>query len=76
MPALANFGMHNSFSRIIAEKVMGIAKDAPLPHWSTEGTFGSWFKNLNPNGLNQIKKWFIIMAAPPCITSRLLAKRP
>jgi glycerol-3-phosphate dehydrogenase subunit C len=55
-PALANFGMHNTFSRVMAEKVMGIAKEAPLPHWSTEGTFGSWFKKSQANRLKSDKK--------------------
>jgi glycerol-3-phosphate dehydrogenase subunit C len=55
-PTLANFGMQNSFSRIIAEKVMGIAKDAPLPRWSTEGTFESWFQKSQANRLKSDKK--------------------
>jgi glycerol-3-phosphate dehydrogenase subunit C len=43
-PHLANLGMHNPVSRFMAEKVMGIARHAPIPRWSTEGTFESWFK--------------------------------
>lgn len=41
-PPLANFALHNPFSRLMAEKVMGIAKEAPLPTWSTRGTFRDW----------------------------------
>jgi glycerol-3-phosphate dehydrogenase subunit C len=43
-PQLANLGMHNPVSRFMAEKVMGIARRAPIPRWSTEGTFAAWFK--------------------------------
>jgi len=41
-PALANFALHNPLSRVLAEKVMGIAAEAPLPRWSTDGTFSDW----------------------------------
>ena len=41
-PALANFALHNPLSRVLAEKVMGIAAQAPLPRWSTDGTFSDW----------------------------------
>lgn len=43
-PRLANFALHNPASRLLAEKVMGIARHAPLPHWSTDGTFVDWFE--------------------------------
>ncbi|MCB8984261.1 MAG: anaerobic glycerol-3-phosphate dehydrogenase subunit C [Ardenticatenaceae bacterium] len=55
-PALANFSLHNSFSRVMAEKVMGIAREAPLPHWSTTGTFGDWFKKTQSVRLKSDKK--------------------
>jgi len=42
-PHLANLGFHNPFSRFMAEKIMGIARHAPIPHWSTEGNFRAWF---------------------------------
>ena len=50
-PPLANFGLHNPVSRIMAEKVMGIAKEAPLPTWSINGTFGAWFKRTQAHRL-------------------------
>lgn len=56
VPGLANFGLHNGFSRIMAEKVMGIAREAPLPHWSTQGTFGDWFKKTQTVRLKSNKK--------------------
>ncbi|MCB0050304.1 MAG: anaerobic glycerol-3-phosphate dehydrogenase subunit C, partial [Caldilinea sp.] len=43
-PPLANFGLHNPLSRFLAEKVMRIAREAPLPTWSTTGTFRDWLK--------------------------------
>ena len=55
-PPLANFGLHNPLSRILAEKVMGIARHAPLPHWSTEGTFGDWMKRTAAQRLKSEKK--------------------
>ncbi len=56
VPALANFGLHNPVSRLAAEWVMGIAKEAPLPHWSTDGTFGAWFKKTADQRLKSEKK--------------------
>ena len=55
-PRLANFGLHNPVSRVMAEKVMGIAREAPLPHFSVEGTFGDWFKQSQTNRLKSEKK--------------------
>ncbi|MCP5100977.1 MAG: 4Fe-4S dicluster domain-containing protein, partial [Chloroflexi bacterium] len=31
VPFVANFGLHNPLSRLLAEKVMGISRKAPLP---------------------------------------------
>ncbi len=56
VPGLANFGMHNSLSRLFAEKVIGIAREAPLPYWSTDGTFGDWFKRTQSSRLKSDKK--------------------
>ena len=36
-PTAANFALHNPLSRILADKVLGIARQAPLPRWSTSG---------------------------------------
>lgn len=55
-PRLANFGLNNPVSRVLAEKVMGIAREAPLPSWSTEGTFGEWFKRTKEQRLKSDKK--------------------
>ena len=55
-PRLANFGLHNPVSRVLAEKVMGIARDAPLPHWSVNGSFGDWMKRTSSARLKSEKK--------------------
>jgi glycerol-3-phosphate dehydrogenase subunit C len=55
-PALANFALHNGFSRLMAEKVMGIAREAPLPTWSTRGTFRDWFSAGYHDRLKSDKK--------------------
>ena len=55
-PQLANLGMHNPVSRFLAEKVMGVARQAPIPHWSTQGTFESWFKRTQSRRLKSGKK--------------------
>lgn len=43
-PNLANFAMHNAFSRQMAQKVMGVARHAPLPYWSTSGSLRQWLR--------------------------------
>ena len=55
-PHLANLGMHNPVSRLLAEKVMGIAREAPIPRWSTRGTFGAWLKRTKGRRLKSDKK--------------------
>ncbi|MCB0046511.1 MAG: anaerobic glycerol-3-phosphate dehydrogenase subunit C [Caldilineaceae bacterium] len=55
-PRLANFGLHNAVSRFLAEKVMGIARQAPLPYWSTDGSFGAWFKRTQKERLHARQK--------------------
>jgi glycerol-3-phosphate dehydrogenase subunit C len=56
VPHLANFGLHNPVSRYLAEKVMGIAEEAPLPRWSTHGSFGKWVKRSEEERLKSPKK--------------------
>lgn len=56
VPHLANFGLHNPLSRLLAERVMGIARHAPLPRWSVEGTFGDWVKRSQNQRLRSDKK--------------------
>lgn len=56
MPRLTNFGLHNPLSRVMAEKVMGIARHAPLPTWSTDGTFAAWWQRTKSQRLKSDKK--------------------
>lgn len=56
VPGLANFGMQNSLSRLAAEKVFGIARDAKLPRWPKEGNFGKWVEHTQANRLKSEKK--------------------
>jgi glycerol-3-phosphate dehydrogenase subunit C len=44
MPAVANFALHNPLSRVLADKVLGIAREAPLPRWSETGTLNDWLR--------------------------------
>ncbi|RME82930.1 MAG: anaerobic glycerol-3-phosphate dehydrogenase subunit C [Caldilineae bacterium] len=55
-PRLANLGLHNHVSRVMAEKVVGIAREAPLPRFSEEGTFGSWMKRTAGERLRSDRK--------------------
>lgn len=55
-PHLANLGMHNPVSRFMAEKMMGIARHAPIPHWSTDGSFEAWFERTRSRRLKSEKK--------------------
>ncbi|HHB89856.1 MAG TPA: 4Fe-4S dicluster domain-containing protein, partial [Anaerolineae bacterium] len=48
-PRLANFGLHNPISRLGAELILGIAREAPLPRWSTTGTFVDWWARHEPH---------------------------
>lgn len=50
-PAAANLALHNPVSRLLAEKVLGIAREAPLPRWSEKGTFGDWLRKRAPHRL-------------------------
>lgn len=56
VPRLANFGLQNPLSRSMADMVFGIAKEAPLPTWSTKGTFWDWFKRTRGQRLKSEKK--------------------
>jgi glycerol-3-phosphate dehydrogenase subunit C len=44
VPGLANFVLHHPVSRAAADAFLGIAKEAPLPRWSTSGTFIKWWE--------------------------------
>jgi len=56
VPSLANFVMHNAFFRGIGEKVMKVAAKAPMPYWSTQGTFTDWMRHTAPRRLKSDKK--------------------
>lgn len=43
-PMVANLALHNPLSRRLAERVMGVARQAPLPRWSTSGTLREWLR--------------------------------
>lgn len=55
-PHIANFGLHNPVSRVLADTVMGISRDAQLPRWSTEGTFAKWLKRTADRRLQSDRK--------------------
>jgi glycerol-3-phosphate dehydrogenase subunit C len=55
-PQLTNLAVHNPLSAAVAEKVFGVARDAPLPRWSTSGTFAKWFKKSQASRLKAEKK--------------------
>lgn len=55
-PTVANFALHNPLSRRLAESVMGIAKEAPLPRWSTSGTLRDWLQRTARRRLRSDKK--------------------
>lgn len=55
-PHVANLVVHNPASRLAAEKVLGIARHGPIPHWSTRGTFVSWFERTRSERLKSDKK--------------------
>lgn len=55
-PVVANLAMHNPVSRLLAEKVMGIARQAPLPRWSESGTFLEWMRRRAHHRLRGPKK--------------------
>lgn len=55
-PQLANLALHNPLSRLLAEKVMGIARHAPLPRWSTNGSLRQWLRRTGYRRLKAAKK--------------------
>jgi len=55
-PQLANLALHNPLSRLLAEKLMGIARHAPLPTWSTKGSLRDWVRRSARKRLKSDKK--------------------
>ncbi len=55
-PLLANLALHNPLSRLLAEKTMGIARKAPLPTWSTNGTLADWLRRTAHKRLKSDKQ--------------------
>ena len=68
VPGLANFGLHNPFSRLMADKVMGIARGAPLPRWSTNGTLRAWLKRTRQQRLKTESKEKKVVYFHACAT--------
>jgi glycerol-3-phosphate dehydrogenase subunit C len=56
VPGLTNLLMHNPLSRLLAEKTMGIARHAPLPRWSEDGSFGDWARRTRHKRLKSDRK--------------------
>ena len=54
-PSLANFALHNPVSRLLAEKLFGIAIGAPLPRWSANGTLRQWLQRTSTKRLKTDK---------------------
>jgi glycerol-3-phosphate dehydrogenase subunit C len=54
-PDLANFALHNPVSRVLAEKVVGIAQGAPLPRWHSE-TLNAWLARTASQRLKSERK--------------------
>jgi glycerol-3-phosphate dehydrogenase subunit C len=55
-PSAANLLLHNPASRLLAEKVMGVAQAAPLPRWSENGTLRDWLRRTSRRRLRGPKK--------------------
>ncbi|MDX1663181.1 MAG: anaerobic glycerol-3-phosphate dehydrogenase subunit C [Candidatus Promineifilaceae bacterium] len=55
-PRLANFALQNPVGRLLGEVTLGIARKAPLPRWSTEGTFTDWLAETRDARLKAEKK--------------------
>ena len=55
-PRLANFALQNPVGRLLGEITLGIARKAPLPSWSTEGTFNDWLARTRDARLKAEKK--------------------
>ncbi len=55
-PRLATFGLQNKLSRLVADKVFGIAEGAKLPSWNKHGTFAKWFSKTQAYRLKSEKK--------------------
>jgi glycerol-3-phosphate dehydrogenase subunit C len=55
-PTVANLALHNRFSRVAAERVLGIARHAPLPRWSESGSLFEWLRRTSRRRLRGPKK--------------------
>ena len=55
-PTVANLALHNPLSRILAERVLGIARHAPLPRWSESGSLREWLQRTSRKRLRGPKK--------------------
>jgi glycerol-3-phosphate dehydrogenase subunit C len=55
-PTVANLALHNPLSRVLAEKVLGIARHAPLPRWSESGSLREWLRRTSRKRVRGPKK--------------------
>jgi glycerol-3-phosphate dehydrogenase subunit C len=55
-PTVANLLLHNPVSRFFAEKIMGIAREAPLPRWSERGNLHALLRRRQRSRLRSDKK--------------------
>ena len=55
-PTAANLALHNPLSRVLAERVLGIARQAPLPKWSESGSLQEWLRRTARKRLRSDKK--------------------
>jgi glycerol-3-phosphate dehydrogenase subunit C len=55
-PTFANLALHNPLSRLLAEKLLGIAHEAPLPRWSVSGSLREWQQRTSRKRLRGPKK--------------------
>ncbi len=55
-PTVANFALHHPVSRRLAEKLLGIAREAPLPRWSEKGSLREWLQRANRRRVRSPKK--------------------
>lgn len=67
-PGLANFALHNPVSRVLAERIMGVARRAPLPRWSNDGTLKDWLRRSSRRRLRTGKEGKKVVFFHGCAT--------
>ncbi|MFN8441778.1 MAG: anaerobic glycerol-3-phosphate dehydrogenase subunit C [Caldilineaceae bacterium] len=66
-PDLANFALHNPLSRLLADKIFGIAQGAPLPKWSSS-TLRQWLSKSSAQRLKTGKEGKKVVYFHGCAT--------